>query len=44
VAWSIADYLASLQEGVDALLNGKDKAETKAAPVPEEPKPGTKGQ
>jgi len=44
VAWSIADYLASLQEGVDALLTGKDKAETRAAPVPEEAKPGTKGQ
>ena len=25
VAWSIADYLASLEKGVDELLNGKHK-------------------
>ena len=48
VAWSIADYLSSLEEGVDELL--REKAEPKAQhgpeargePAPEEPKPGTK--
>ena len=30
VAWSIADYLASLEKGVDELLKDKDKAEVKA--------------
>jgi len=48
VAWSIADYLSSLKEGVDELL--KEKAEPKAQhepeakdeSEPEEPKPGTK--
>jgi len=25
VGWSIADYLASLEEGVDAILQGRDK-------------------
>jgi F-type H+-transporting ATPase subunit b len=30
VAWSIADYLASLEKSVDELLNEKDKAEAKA--------------
>jgi F-type H+-transporting ATPase subunit b len=30
VAWSIADYLASLEKGVDELLKEKDKAEPKA--------------
>ncbi|MBN1866218.1 F0F1 ATP synthase subunit delta [Candidatus Sumerlaeota bacterium] len=34
VAWSIADYLASLQKGVEELLKEKDKPETK-------PKPGS---
>ena len=29
VAWSIADYLASLEKGVDELLKEKDKAEVK---------------
>src|SRR5665811_1655404 len=37
VAWSIADYLVSLEKGVDELLKEKDKPETKA-----EPKPGPK--
>jgi len=37
VAWSIADYLVSLEKGVDELLKEKDKAEIKA-----EPKPGVK--
>ncbi len=49
VAWSIADYLASLGKGVDELLKEKDKleakpkpevqTEAKSEPKPEEPKP-----
>ena len=35
VAWSIADYLASLEKGVDELLKEKDKAEAKTKPEPE---------
>jgi F-type H+-transporting ATPase subunit b len=35
VAWSIADYLASMEKGVGELLRGKDQAEAKAAPKPE---------
>jgi F-type H+-transporting ATPase subunit b len=38
VAWSIADYLASLEKGVDELLKEKDKPVAKAAPKTE-PKP-----
>jgi F-type H+-transporting ATPase subunit b len=38
LAWSIADYLASLEKGVAELLKKQDKAE----PGPEEPKPETK--
>jgi len=44
VAWSIADYLASLEKGVDKLLKEKDKPEAKAEPKPEEPKPETTSQ
>ena len=54
VAWSIADYLASLEMRVDELLKEKDKPEAKAEPKPEskpkvetvaKPKPdGTKSQ
>jgi F-type H+-transporting ATPase subunit b len=44
VAWSIADYLASLEKGVDELLKEKDKPEAKAEAKPEEPKPATKSQ
>ena len=47
VAWSIADYLASLEKGVDELLKEKDNAEVKTEPKPEvkaEPKPETKSQ
>ena len=44
VAWSIADYLASLEKGVDELLKEKDRPEAKAEPKPEEPKPETKSQ
>ena len=35
VAWSIADYLGSLEKGIGELLKEKDKAEGKAAPKPE---------
>ncbi len=35
VAWSIADYLASLEKKVDELLKEKDKNEVKATPKPE---------
>jgi len=35
VAWSIADYLVSLEKGVDDLLKEKDKPEAKAKPKPE---------
>jgi F-type H+-transporting ATPase subunit b len=35
VAWSIADYLASLEKGVDELLKEKVKPEAKAEPKPE---------
>jgi F-type H+-transporting ATPase subunit b len=38
VAWSIADYLASMEKGVDELLKEKAQAEAKAEPKPE-PKP-----
>jgi F-type H+-transporting ATPase subunit b len=44
VAWSIADYLASLEKGVDELLNEKDKAEAKAELKSEESKPDTRSQ
>ena len=47
VAWSIADYLASLENGIDELLKEKDrpKAKTEARAKPEtkvEPDPETK--
>jgi F-type H+-transporting ATPase subunit b len=35
IAWSIADYLASLEKGVDELLKEKDKPAAKAEPNPE---------
>jgi F-type H+-transporting ATPase subunit b len=44
VAWSIADYLASLKKGVGELLKEKDKPEANAEPEPEEPKTETKSQ
>jgi F-type H+-transporting ATPase subunit b len=51
VAWSIADYLASLEKGVEELLKEKDKPESKpeakAEPKPEakaEPKPEAKAE
>jgi F-type H+-transporting ATPase subunit b len=43
VAWSIADYLVSLEKGVDELLKEKDKPEAKAAPKPES-KPEVKAE
>ena len=42
VAWSIADYLASMEKGVDELLKEKDKPVAKVEPKPEENKPKTK--
>src|ERR1035438_10076543 len=47
VAWSIGDYLASLEKGVGELLKEKDEAAAKAEPKPEtkaEPKPEATGQ
>jgi len=47
VAWSIADYLASLEKGVDELLKKKDEAAAKAEPKSEvkaEPKPEAKAE
>ena len=35
IAWSIADYLASLEKGVGELLKEKDKPEAKAEPEPQ---------
>jgi len=45
MAWSIGDYLASLEKGVGELLKEKDKPEAKVEPKPEtkaEPKPAAK--
>ncbi|MBN2292048.1 MAG: F0F1 ATP synthase subunit B [Pirellulales bacterium] len=42
VAWSIADYLTSMEKGVDEILKEKDKPIAKDEPKPEEPKPETK--
>jgi F-type H+-transporting ATPase subunit b len=44
VAWTIADYLDSLEKGVDELLKMKDQSGAKSEPGPEEPKPAVKGQ
>ena len=44
VAWSIPDYLMSLEKGVHELLKEKDKPEAKAEPEPEEPKLKMKSQ
>ena len=35
IAWSIADYLASLEKGVGELLKEKKQPEAKAEPKPE---------
>lgn len=42
VAWSIADYLASLERGVHELLKEKDKPVAKIEPKSQETKPETK--
>ena len=42
VAWSIADYLASLEKAIDELLQEEGKPDAKAAPEPEGPEPETK--
>jgi len=42
VAWSIADYLGSLEKGVGELLKAKTKPEATTAPIPEEPTPVAK--
>lgn len=44
VAWSIADYLASLEEGVGALLKEKNPPAANAAPGAAEPKLGAASQ
>jgi F-type H+-transporting ATPase subunit b len=47
VAWSIADYLVSLEKGVDELLKEKDKPIAKAKPKPEakvEPEPDAQAE
>ena len=44
VTWSIEDYLASLEEGVDELLKEKYKPEAKAEPEPEGPEPEARSQ
>jgi F-type H+-transporting ATPase subunit b len=49
IAWSIADYLASMEKGVAQLVKEKDMPNPDAehkdkAPVPQAPKPDVKGQ
>jgi F-type H+-transporting ATPase subunit b len=47
LAWSIADYLASLEKAVSELVKKSDKPEAKAEPKPEakaEPKPEAKAK
>jgi F-type H+-transporting ATPase subunit b len=44
VAWSISDYLASLENGVAELLKAKDQPEGKAEPKPNEQKPAVKSK
>ena len=44
VAWSIADYLASLEKSIGELLKEQSKPAAKAEPKPAEPKPETKSQ
>ena len=41
VGWSIASYLASLEKGVDELLQEKDKPAVKTVPTPAAPPAGT---
>jgi F-type H+-transporting ATPase subunit b len=43
IAWSIADYLASLEQGVEEILKAKDKPDAKSEPKPKpKPKPAMK--
>jgi F-type H+-transporting ATPase subunit b len=44
LAWSIADYLKSLEKGVDELLNAKDRPGAGAELEPETPGPEAKSQ
>lgn len=44
IAWSIANYLASMEKVVDELLKEKDKPDAKAEPEPEEAKPEKRSQ
>jgi F-type H+-transporting ATPase subunit b len=39
LAWSIADYLASLEQGVSELLKEKDRPEARGEPRPEDARP-----
>ncbi len=41
VAWSISDYLSSVEKGVEELLKAKDKPEARVTPRLEEAKPST---
>jgi F-type H+-transporting ATPase subunit b len=42
VAWSIADYLTSLEKGIDELLKEQPKSEAKARPEPKPDEPRSK--
>lgn len=42
VAWSIEDYLESLEKGVDELLKEQSKPETRTRPEPRPDEPGSK--
>ncbi len=44
VAWSIADYLASMEKGVSELLKEKARPDATTEPKPEESKPETTSQ
>jgi len=44
VAWSIADYLASMEKGVGELLKAKEKPVAKPTPESEPSKPGSTSQ
>jgi F-type H+-transporting ATPase subunit b len=45
VAWSIADYMASLEKGIDELLKEKDKSEAKSGSAASvKPEPATETQ
>jgi len=44
VAWSIADYLTTLEEGVGELLKAKGQPEANTESGDEDPKAGTEGQ